>query len=177
MISKVTIYGYWSVEESNSLDLRKLSISCSLLLPDGPRRMKGIVIAFYRLSSKSLFPSESSKEELTVRVLLSVNNAVSSSSSSSSTKKTFGRIASSIECCKLRIQHRLRNRFAMVPLIFGRVLFKLIIGGGEDVDEVDCGSVGVIGVDDVLDLANDDMSATRNGSLSVLTDDDNMVNV
>lgn len=102
-----------------------------------------------------------SKEELAVRLLLSVSNAVSSSSLSSI--RAFGRLAISMGYCKLRIQHRLRNRLAIVPLIFGRVvLFKSTFGNGEDVNGID-GGAGVTGVDDVLD-STVDMATSMSGS-------------
>jgi hypothetical protein len=87
-------------------------------------------------------------ELLVVRLLLSVSNAVSSSSSLSPIRKAFGRTALSIKS-KLRTRHRLRNNCAMVPRIFGRVIFfdSFIFGGvNDDADVVDCG-VGVTGVD------------------------------
>ena len=117
--------------------------------------------------------SSVSNEELADRLLLSVSNAVSSSSSSSSKQNAFGRIAISMECCKLRIQHRLRSKFAMVPRIFGRAVpFPSINGGNVDgIDDV----VGVIGVNDALDSTVDILGASSSGNWSVFLDDDDIV--
>ena len=52
----------------------------------------------------------------------------------------------------------------MLPLIFGRIVRFLSIGGGDNDDDwIDCG-VGVVGVTDLVVDSADDMAITSSGT-------------